>query len=406
MKLLWTVQRYGSEVLGGSEHAARMFAERMVERGHEVTVLTSCAISYTDWSNVFPPGETIEGGVRVIRLPVAKPRDQEAFSRLHDLVLREALMPLFEQMKWARSIGPDLIDLEKTLDELSRHIDVAVFKAYLYHTATGGIPAISGRVPIVFHPEVHPEEMLNLPLFESIFRQVDALQFNSVEERELIRRRFQFDPSGLVVGIGLDDEQFIEPQESAAILRQLGIGSSPYFLALGRVAEGKGSFELLRYFERFLKEDSLNCDLVFAGERPLDIQTSDRIHFTGYISEEEKRALIARSQGLIQPSYLESFSIVLTEAWALARPVLVQAASDVLRGHVERSGGGLSFSNFSQFRDSVRTLLTQPKIAEQLGESGKEYVSKNFRWSAVLDRFEDVLALAKIEFARKHLGKN
>ena len=50
MRILYVVQRYGPQVLGGSETAARLFAERLVARGHSVEVLTSCARDYVDWA--------------------------------------------------------------------------------------------------------------------------------------------------------------------------------------------------------------------------------------------------------------------------------------------------------------------------------------------------------------------
>lgn len=56
LKLAFVVDRYGADVPGGSERHCREFAERLAGRGHEVTVLTSCARDYVTWANVFPPG--------------------------------------------------------------------------------------------------------------------------------------------------------------------------------------------------------------------------------------------------------------------------------------------------------------------------------------------------------------
>ena len=66
MRILYVVQRYGEQIAGGAEQHARAFAERLVERDHQVTVLTTCAQSYVDWANVYPRGwSTLErrGGV-------------------------------------------------------------------------------------------------------------------------------------------------------------------------------------------------------------------------------------------------------------------------------------------------------------------------------------------------------
>ena len=42
MKIAFIIQRYGTEILGGSEYHCRLIAERMAVR-HQVDVLTTCA---------------------------------------------------------------------------------------------------------------------------------------------------------------------------------------------------------------------------------------------------------------------------------------------------------------------------------------------------------------------------
>src|SRR5438067_3775943 len=79
MRLLFVVQAYGSDVYGGAETACRQFATGMAARGHTVEVVTSCAKSYVDWANVYPPGTTAEDGVELHRLPSDLRRDLALF---------------------------------------------------------------------------------------------------------------------------------------------------------------------------------------------------------------------------------------------------------------------------------------------------------------------------------------
>ena len=66
MRVLYVVQRYGEQIAGGAEQHARAFAERLVERDHRVTVLTTCAQSYVDWANAYPRGwSTLQRRFRV-----------------------------------------------------------------------------------------------------------------------------------------------------------------------------------------------------------------------------------------------------------------------------------------------------------------------------------------------------
>ena len=76
MRILYTVQRYGESIVGGSENACRAFAENLVAAGHQVEVITSCATDYRTWENELTPGTSVLNGVTVHRLPVTSPRTE------------------------------------------------------------------------------------------------------------------------------------------------------------------------------------------------------------------------------------------------------------------------------------------------------------------------------------------
>ena len=107
MRLLFVVQRYGSEVAGGAETCCREFATRLAARGHDVDVLTSAALSYRTWANHYPAGPSELDGVTVHRLPAVGERDDRFFTPLNTRVVwGHKPVPLYLQHQWMRAQGP------------------------------------------------------------------------------------------------------------------------------------------------------------------------------------------------------------------------------------------------------------------------------------------------------------
>ncbi len=393
MRLLFVVQRYGNEVFGGAEHFARSFATRLAERNHEVHVVTSCAVNYMDWADHYPPGDSHSDGVQIHRLSVRRPRNNELFNALNVRVnAGERPVPLYLQRAWMELQGPRIDELPGWLAQHAPNFDVAVFFTYLYWSTWAGLPAAAPWVRTVLHPTAHDEPPLYLSIYDLMFRLPDGLGFLTPEEAELVGRRFRVRPPSVTTGVGLDLDV---REDSAAFRRRFGLGDSPYLVFVGRVDPHKGSEELFEFFTAYKRRRPGPLKLVIVGEQILPLPPHVDVVTTGWVDDATKHASMAGALALVQPSYFESFSIVLTEAWTHRRPALVQGNCAVLAGQARRSGGAIPYCGFGEFEAAVELLSTEPRLGQRLGNAGRKYVEAQYGWPTVLSRYENFLASVK-----------
>ena len=396
MRILYVCQRYGQQIVGGSEAACRAFAEQLVGRGHEVSVLTSTAHQYTTWRNEYPAGESIVNDVTVHRLPVRAERTPEIFGPMHSwMVYGPKPTPTFQQRRWADLTGPQLDGIEGWIQTNAPRFDVVIFMTYMYTTTTRGLTAAAGRVPTILQPTAHDEPSIWIPLFETLLRMPDAFLFFTAEERAIVERRLRRETTGSVLGIGIDAHQVADPQPFRSAH---GVGVSPYLLYVGRVDSGKGTVEAANFFAEYKRRNGGDLKLVVAGELIGAMPQHPDIVYTGFLDEGMKRSAMAGSIALLQPSYFESFSIVLCESWMQGRPALVQGRCAVLAGQVRRANGGLPYAGYAAFEASVDYLRGNPDVADAMGESGRDFVKQRYGWSEVLDGVESLIDVAQQRF--------
>ena len=72
-------------------------------------------------------------------------------------------------------------------------------------------------------------------------------------------------------------------------------------------------------------------------------------------------------------------------------PVVVHAACDVTRHHVEESRGGLYFSSAEDLAGVTNYFLKDPERRISHARAGASYVRERYSWTAVLSRFDNVV---------------
>ena len=385
MKLAFVVQRYGADIAGGSEMHCRQLAERLSSR-HDITVLTTCARDYVTWENAFPPGTSMENGVRVHRFPVARTRNLKTFADLSDEVFDDLGSTPEREVEWFRANGPDAPALLEHLRTHSGEYELLLFWAFRYAPTFFGLPSVSGRAILL--PTAEEDPAVDLDILPEFFAKPAGYLFLTPEEEALVSTRAgrALGPAQ-VIGIGLEPEREMRPSRDA--VDRLGVPEG-FVLYLGRVDRNKGCATLLEYFQEY-SDAGGDTTLVLAGPSTLTVPNHPRIRALGYVADDVRRALLSRARVLIVPSPYESLSIVLLEAWNHATPALVNAYCKVLHGQVRRASGGLYYRSSREFQEALSWLLANDASRRELGEQGLAYVDREYRWPTVLARVERLL---------------
>ena len=422
MRLAFVVQRYGLEIRGGAELHCRLVAE-LLSRRHQVEVVTTCARDYLTWANEYPPGIDSVNGIPVWRFPVQRPRDLDHFGSLQKRVFFRQHSDA-EAHAWLDAQGPFTPAMRDWISLYRDHFDYWICFSYRYWTTFHAMQAATGRAILV--PTAEPDPAIDVPIFHALFRSARAIVYNSHEERDMI-----LDCSGAhevpgdIVGVGIqepgvgggnqdpgvvggvqdrgadvDIQELHGGSDSAPVVdaerfrREFGI-DRPFVLYVGRIDENKGCKQLFdfhaRAARRFEERGEEAPLLVLAGHPVIPIPECASVRHLGTVDERQKYDALAAASLLVMPSFYESLSMVLLEAWAQSKPVLVNAHCDVLRGQVERSSGGLYYGDGEEFIEALTLLLSDARLRHACGSAGHRYFADNYRWPVIERKYEDIL---------------
>jgi len=385
MKVAFVTPRYGTAVMGGAETAARMLAEHLqVTDGWEAEVYSTCTLDPITWADELEPGDSLVNGVPVHRFTSTHGRLFDFYELDGRLRLAPQLATREEGRRWVDYNGPVSPDLVEAV--VASDADVVAFYPYLYHPTVAAIGRV--KAPAVLHPAAHDEPCFYLPVYRGTFGDADAFCFHTASERALVERNFPVaEKPQIVLGLGVG--------ESAAGGRPggtvTGLGDRPYIVSVGRVDEHKGSKMLASYFATYKERHPGPLALALVGPVSYELAPHPDIVVTGTVDEADKWDIVRDALVAISPSALESFSLVVVEAWVDRVPVLVNGACGPTREHAERSGGGLWFTSYPEFEAVLERLLSDAPLRASLGAHGRAYVDRHFDWPVLIARYAEFL---------------
>lgn len=388
-RLAFVVQRYGLEIAGGAEYHCRLIAELLRDHA-DVCVFTTCALDYVEWKNHYPEGDTVLNGVPVKRFKVERTRDILEFAAASARVDRPGPTPEDEE-QWMDAQGPVSPALRDHViaEAGAGTYDAIIYFSYRYWTTCRSL--VPSRTPAILAPTAEDDGLYRLALFRRLFDAVTQLAFNSVEERAMLEGAMGRALPGEIVGVGSD---LPKTTDGAGFRARFGI-EGPFLLYVGRIDLNKGCPELLDFFLRYKAETGSNLGLVLIGRAVLEIPRDPSVHALGFLEDAEKWNALEACTALAIPSRLESLSMVTLEAFYAQRPVVANAHCAVLRGQCRRSGGGLYYTDYDEFREILTLLEGDAALRARMGRGGHAYFQENYAWPVILEKYLRLIGAAR-----------
>jgi glycosyltransferase involved in cell wall biosynthesis len=218
---------------------------------------------------------------------------------------------------------------------------------------------------------------------------------------DLLRRHRLDEDRVRVIPHGADPFEAPTPEETERVRARFGIGG-PFALFVGGIEPRKNLGALVEAFARVGDADRW---LVIAGGRtywaPQGIETlraqvaalpedvRRRVVLTGYVSDEEKRALLAGATVLAYPSRYEGFGFPVLEGFSAGVPVLTSSAASL----PEVAGDAALLvdpNDVDAIGEGLVRLFGDAGLRERLVAAGRERLAM-FSWERAAGATAEVL---------------
>jgi glycosyltransferase involved in cell wall biosynthesis len=360
----------------------------MRDLGHEVEVWSTSTDSLEPRNDNLAK-ETVVDGIPVRRFPTNLGA-QRLFKWAHRKVQRWPRSSVISRL-WVHA-SPYGLGMREALEaERDKH-DVI----YLFHYHSGAAHRLVDVAPLktIVHPWIHNEAILRSRAVAKLLATPTLVTLNSAEEAVVaIRARVGFSTVRTAV-IGNPVHELAAEGDISPAVRDAA--SQPFILFIGRLIAEKNLAKLVDWHVAANDREDTKIELLAVGKGPLLEKLGPRkgVIQLAAVSEGEKAYLLRRCLALVNPSKLESFSLVVMEAWRAGRPVIVHEACDTTAGHVLRCSGGFAVGDAEGYARALDALLADPIGAARMGGAGMRYVAENFseaaiarNLSSILDRF-------------------
>ncbi len=419
MNILHVIARY-VPAIGGAEKHFHEFSRRLARDGHRVRVVTTDALDPEYfWSpakaRIEIARETIDG-VQIVRVPIRHWTRSELIYR----GIRRALSILSDAhapialLNRVAVLAPYVPSFSQILREETSRYDLVAGMNIAYEGLL--ISAFEferdHRIPFVLFPLTHLGDARAAKFYtmrhqRALVKKSDAVFVQTRSESDFYRG-VEVNAQRLIrLGPGVEPAEIAGGQAQRA-RAQLGLDQR-VVLFLGTVSYDKGASTLLDAMKKVWTTDAGKITVVFAGavvdEWRHRFHSDPRVRMLGVVSEEMKNDLLAACDVLALPSRVDSFGIVLLEAWLYGKPVIAAQArglADVVED--ERDGLLVPFGDVDALANALQRVLDHPGWSARLGARGRGKVLAEHTWESKYQIMRQVYEQLAARASHERLG--
>lgn len=369
--------------LGGGGGVINALLARELAKRHEVTVLTSQGLGL--------PRESVEDGVRIVRVPVFF-RQQVTVANLLSML---AFIPM------GIKVGKELVR--------NNTYDVITTLFVLPSGPVGDALARFGRIPHVlsilggdlYDPSkrLSPHRHWLLRAWNRwLLRRSDIVIGGSFNTLENMRLFYTPEIEGVRIPLGIGIRR---PQRDTTCRMSYGFGEDEIlFVTVGRLVPRKAVSQLIRMMN-ILREENVRLLIVGSGPEEASLREEvrkrgleNRVCFLGQVDEAEKFRILQMCDCYVSTSQHEGFGLVFLEAMACGLPIVCYnhgGQTDFLKHRV--TGYLPLLNDLNSFIEHCRSLIRDRELRLRIGHENLQRVNDLFI-DRCAQRYEEVFVEA------------
>ena len=362
---------------GGVVRMVEGLAQAQRARGHQVTILTTDALSiherYTGDLN------TVQEGVRVIRCPnlVHALRRYNLDTPLSMSAHAKTIMPDMDIVHLHEFRTVENLLVARIASEHHKPIILSPHGTLTYDTGRSWLKSIWDKI---LSPRVAPHIQHIVALAEAELDDAQATwsQFSSEAEFSII-------PNGVTIA------DYDNLPDGTKFRETYQLGDARIVLFMGRLHKRKGVDVLARAFKR---ANLPNTKLVLVGPdegmlSTLEALANDDIVLTGYLSGEDRLSALASADVFALPAIGEGLSMAVLESMASGLPVLLSHGCNLPEAETAHAGYVVDVDEH-EIASALETLFSNPENLQQMGQNAQNLIRQKFTWEIVAQQMNAV----------------